>query len=51
MVCMQITTKVSDHQDDIGVKGQGCIYLNSILRFVTQTPISCFVRGHSNLAQ
>ena len=33
-----MTTRVSDHQYDIKVKGQGQIYLKSILWLVTRTP-------------
>ena len=36
---MYITTKVPDHQYDLGIKGQGQIYLKSILQLVTLTPL------------
>ena len=48
---VHITTQISDHIYDIGVKGQGHIYLKSVLRlvhFVTQTPqaLSFFDEGY-----
>ena len=35
-------TKVSDHSSDLEVNGQGQIYLKSVLRMVTQTPLKIF---------
>ena len=48
---MYITTKVPDHQYDLEIKEQCQIYLKSILRLVTLTPLSFFDGGCSYLAQ
>ena len=42
-----MTTPFSVQRYDIGVKGQGQTYLISVLRLVTQIPLSYFCRGCS----
>ena len=35
-------TKISDHQHDLGVKGQSKIYLESMFLLLTRAPLSFF---------
>ena len=46
-----MTTVVSDHQYDLGVKCQGQIYLKSFLLFLMQSWLKPFNAGCSYLAQ
>ena len=48
---VQITTKVTDHCFDHGIKGQGKLYLESVLKLITQAPLVFFDMGASYFVQ
>ena len=48
---VEMTTRVSGQQYDLGVKGQGQIYVKLVLWLETQTPLLTFDEECSYLAQ
>ena len=46
-----MTTRVSEYQNDLGVKGSGQVYLKSVLGVVTQTSHPVIDEESSYLAQ
>ena len=48
---MYISTKILDHRYNLGVKGQGHIYLKINLQLETRTSFTVFGGGCSYLAQ
>ena len=48
---VQITSKVSEYRYVIGVKGQGQVFLKSVLQLVRQTTLTFFDGGCLYLAQ